>query len=98
MVSAGNWNRLDQAREQSFYKRRRPKPHARRGSPKNLRAKDCWACWACLRSHPRRRPRSPALQLADVLPELPTTSNPTPMSNLRLAAAPRFAIDAHARR
>jgi outer membrane protein TolC len=69
MVSAGNWNRLDQARERSFY---------------NDAVQNQWRARLAEESARERLlgllglPAQPALQLAEVLPELPASLEPLP--------------------
>jgi outer membrane protein TolC len=66
MVSAGNWNRLDQAREQSFYTDAVQNLTRARLAEESAREK-----LMGLLGLPAPQSGQPALQLADTLPELP---------------------------
>jgi outer membrane protein TolC len=73
MVSAGNWNRLDQAREQSFSTDAVQSLTRARLTEVSAREK-----LMVLLSLPARQPGQPALQLADSLPELPVSVDSLP--------------------
>ncbi|HZE42757.1 MAG TPA: TolC family protein [Steroidobacteraceae bacterium] len=77
MVSAGNWNRLDQAREQSFYSD--AVQNLTRARLAEESARERLLGLLGLPAQPSAPPAAqPALQLADVLPELPTSLEPLP--------------------
>jgi outer membrane protein TolC len=73
MVSAGNWNRLDQAREQSFSTDAVQSLTRARLTEVSAREK-----LMVLLGLPARQPGQPALQLADSLPELPVSVDSLP--------------------
>ena len=77
MVSAGNWNRLDQAREQSFYSD--AVQNLTRARLAEESARERLLGLLGLPAQPSAPPAAQsALQLADVLPELPTSLEPLP--------------------
>lgn len=73
MVSAGNWNRLDQAREQSFSTDAVQSLTRARLAEESAREK-----LMVLLGLPARQPGQPAMQLADSLPELPVSVDSLP--------------------
>jgi outer membrane protein TolC len=77
MVSAGNWNRLDQAREQSFYSE--AVQNLTRARLAEESARERLLGLLGLPAQPSPQPSAqPALQLAEVLPELPASLEPLP--------------------
>jgi outer membrane protein TolC len=77
MVSAGNWNRLDQAREQSFYSD--AVQNLARARLAEESARERLLGLLGLPAQPSAQPSAqPALQLAEVLPELPASLEPLP--------------------
>jgi outer membrane protein TolC len=73
MVSAGNWNLLDQAREQSFSTEAAQSLTRARLAEESAREK-----LTVLLGLPARQTGQPALQLADSLPELPASADSLP--------------------
>lgn len=73
MVSAGNWSRLDQAREQSFYS-----DAVQNLSRARLAEEAARERLMGLLGLPAQPSAQPALQLAEVLPELPASIEPLP--------------------
>jgi outer membrane protein TolC len=73
MVAAGNWNRLDQAREQSFYSDAVQNTTRARLAEESARAR-----LMGLLGLPAQQSAQPALQLADALPELPASLDGLP--------------------
>jgi outer membrane protein TolC len=73
MVSAGNWNRLDQAREQSFYSDAVQALTRAQLAEESAREK-----LIALLGLPAQPAGQPALQLAEVLPELPASLDSRP--------------------
>jgi outer membrane protein TolC len=73
MVSAGNWNRLDQAREQSFYTDAVQNLTRARLAEESAREK-----LMSLLGLPAQQSGQPALQLAETLPELPASLDSLP--------------------
>jgi outer membrane protein TolC len=73
MVSAGNWNRLDQAREQSFSTDAVQSLTRARLAEESAREK-----LMVLLGLPARQPGQPAMQLAESLPELPVSVDSLP--------------------
>jgi outer membrane protein TolC len=77
MVSAGNWNRLDQAREQSFYSDAVQNLWRARLAEESARERLMGLLG--LPAQPSAQPAAqPALQLAEVLPELPASLDSLP--------------------
>jgi outer membrane protein TolC len=77
MVSAGNWNRLDQAREQSFYSDAVQNQWRARLAEESARER--LMSLLGLPAQPSAQPSAqPALQLAEVLPELPASLDSLP--------------------
>jgi outer membrane protein TolC len=81
MVSAGNWSRLDQAREQSFYNDAVQNLWRARLAEESARERLMGLLG--LPAQPSAQPSAqqsaqPALQLAEVLPELPASLEPLP--------------------
>jgi outer membrane protein TolC len=77
MLSAGNWNRLDQAREQSFYSDAVQNLWRARLAEESARERLMGLLG--LPAQPSAQPSAqPALQLAEVLPELPASLEPLP--------------------
>jgi outer membrane protein TolC len=74
MVSAGNWNRLDQAREQSFYSDAVQNMTRARLAEESARER----LLGLLGLPAQLSSAQPALQLAEVLPELPASLEPLP--------------------
>jgi outer membrane protein TolC len=73
MVAAGNWNRLDQAREQSFYSDAVQNLWRARLAEESARER-----LTALLGLPAQQTVQPALQLAEVLPELPASLDSLP--------------------
>ncbi len=81
MVSAGNWNRLDQAREQSFYSDAVQNLTPARLAEESARERllGLMGLPAQPSAQPPAQPSAqPALQLAEVLPQLPASLDPLP--------------------
>jgi outer membrane protein TolC len=77
MVSAGNWSRLDQAREQSFYSD--AVQNLSRARLAEEAARERLMGLLGLPAQPSAQPSAqPALQLTEVLPELPASIEPLP--------------------